>query len=302
MNIENILSWPSLAHELALEVELFGSSSNRVKNWLDQQLTFLNDQDFARLFSDNIDCFAVQPVAYNHRLIQTTAGALLGGIRFYGLDITRPFVEVVAHSFSDFDRLRKVVANEWRVFAPQFVRLTAPAQTLPTPDAILDVSIHGAPYGKMMPPNGELNLSSPADTAQIEPLVQARYQRIKHDQLELGRNIGAASIEDLSDCHKDGGLYVAYVHEQQSPIGVIAVRDSGIAWVQGDEVLEEVVVAQYSGNGYGAQMQMALAHARGQTMPDRLLVGTIDHLNHASRKSAERAGRPEIMRRVFLPL
>jgi hypothetical protein len=42
---------------------------------------------------------------------------------------------------------------------------------------------------------------------------------------------------------------------------------------------------------------LAVAHD-----PDRLLIGTIDRLNGASRITAERAGRPSILEAVFLSL
>lgn len=302
MDIDDILSWPSLVHELALEIAIFGSSSNRVKNWLDQQLSFLHDQDFARLFSDNIDCFDVEPSAYNHRLLKTHDGSMLGGIRFYGLDVARPFVEVIAHNFANLDALRIHVKEHWQVFSPQFVRLSAPAHELPTSDAVLDVSIHGAPYTKMAPPTADIVLSQDVQLDVLNQMVIARYERVKQDHQQLGRNISAAGLDSLTKCHENDDLYVARLSKGTDPIGMICVRDGAIGWLQGDEVVEEVIVAKASGRGHATKMQTGLAAIRAQKTPEKLLIGTIDKHNHASRKSAERAGRPEIMRRVFLPL
>ncbi|MCZ4273902.1 hypothetical protein [Maritalea porphyrae] len=302
MSIEEILRWSSLKHELALETQLFGFPSKRVQNWLHQQLNFIHDPDFARLFSDNIDRFDVEPSAYNHRLIETEDGAMLAGIRFYGLDVDRPFVDVIAHEFSDLYALRKHVKEHWCVFAPQFVRLTAPAHEMPTADAVLDCSIHGAQYAQMAEATEQVSLSQDADVCALKEMIDVRYERVKRDHPQLRRNTNGADLDDLTSCHENGDLYVAHVAHQSEPIGMFCIRDSAIGWLQGDEVVEEVIVSSASGHGYAAHMQMSLATLRAKQTPERLMIGTIDRYNHASRKSAERAGRPEIMRRVFLPL
>lgn len=48
---------------------------------------------------------------------------MIGGIRFYAQDVTRPFVEVIAHDFSDLNELAEVVAGEWCGFHPGAMRL-----------------------------------------------------------------------------------------------------------------------------------------------------------------------------------
>lgn len=235
-------------------------------------------------------------------MIEAKYGALLGGIRFYGFDVKRPFVEVVAHSFSQFDRLLEAVRDEWAMFAPQFVRLTVAAQTLPTKDSLLDVSIHAARYCEMVQPSGEIELIHQVDMQLIERLVADRYEEVGRTQPELAKNISAMHMETLSDCHANGDLFGARLLENDQLVGMIAVRQDAIGWIAGDVVQEEVVAAAHAGKGIATQMQCALARMRAAEMPDQLMLGTIDRHNHASRKSAERAGRPEVLRRVFLPL
>lgn len=302
MGVAELLKWPSLAPQLALETVLFGTSSPHLGNWLNLQIQFLDDPEFAKLFSDNIDCFDVAPSSYNHRLIETKHGALLGGIRFYGLDVKRPFVEVVAHSFAHFDKLREAVRDEWAMFAPQFVRLTVAAGNLPTKDSILDVSIHAARYCEMVQPSSEIELIDHVDMQLIERLVADRYEEVVHTQPELAKNISAMDMETLGDCHANGDLFGARFPENDQLIGMVAVKENAIGWIAGDVVQEEVVAAAHAGKGIATQMQCALARMRAAEMPDQLMLGTIDRHNHASRKSAERAGRPEVLRRVFLPL
>lgn len=84
-------------------------------------------------------------------------------------------------------------------------------------------------------------------------------------------------------------------------VGALAVVPGGVDWIGGDEVYEEVVDTDFSGHGYAAAAQAAWAHTVA-TDPTTYLVGAIDHLNFASRRSAERAGRPRILDDAFVSL
>jgi hypothetical protein len=85
------------------------------------------------------------------RIVRTSRGALLGGIRFYGRDPTRPFVDVVAHGFDDLDALARCVRDEWSMVTTRFARLRARPGSIVGPRVLLDVSIHVARYGDMPP-------------------------------------------------------------------------------------------------------------------------------------------------------
>ncbi|MEU0494674.1 hypothetical protein [Mycobacterium sp. NPDC006124] len=87
---------------------LFGAhGAPMVRRWLDGELAKVDDPAYARLFTDHVDLPGVAPGDYAHRVVETSHGALLGGIRFYGRDVGRPFVEVVAPDFEDLDALRQ---------------------------------------------------------------------------------------------------------------------------------------------------------------------------------------------------
>ena len=64
---------------------------------------------------------------------------------------------------------------------------------------------------------------------------------------------------------------------------------------------EEVISTGHTGHGYAASAQAAWA-AHVADDPERLLIGTIDRHNHASRRTAERAGRPAVLEDVFVRL
>ena len=296
--------WPSLAPHLSLASSLFGErGEGLVRDWLAEHMARIDDPAFAKLFTDHIDLPGIEPADYKHRLVRTERGSLLGGIRFYGQDTTRPFVEVVAHDFGDWNALADAVASEWHPFAPLHLRtLGVHGHPLP-PGAHVDMSIHLARYGDMAPPDGRVTLASFGDVEDAVAMVARRYEELGGDDPALARNISAADPDDLRAWHRDGRLVAihALVDGHRTVVGLFAAAPGSVEWIAGDEVNEEVIAKRYNGRGFAASAQAAWA-ARDGVDADRLLVGTIDRLNVASRRTAERAGRPPVLDYVFVSL
>jgi hypothetical protein len=76
---------------------------------------------------------------------------------------------------------------------------------------------------------------------------------------------------------------------------------SAIAAQSGVNVHVMPPVNMERGRGYAAAAQTAWAKPLADS-PNRLLIGTIDGLNTASRRTAERAGRPRVLDAVFVSL
>ncbi|CTQ34295.1 hypothetical protein JAN5088_03089 [Jannaschia rubra] len=117
---------------------------------------------------------------------------MIGGIRFYGQDVARPFVEVIAHDFTDWRALGDCVASEWAAFAPLHLRsLVAPDATLPA-TAFVDMSIHLARYRDMAPPDGRVSLAPLDDAGTAVEMVAARFADLAETDPALARNVSAA--------------------------------------------------------------------------------------------------------------
>jgi len=87
--------WPSLAGQVKCAAELFGDNGfGRVAHWLAGEFDRVGNRDFDREFSAHVQLPGVAAGDYAHRIVTTSAGTMMGGIRFYGRDIARPFVEV----------------------------------------------------------------------------------------------------------------------------------------------------------------------------------------------------------------
>lgn len=297
-----------MAPHITLANRLFGQHGQPlVKQWLEQQLERINDPHFARLFSDNIKLQGIAQGDYNHRLVHTSKGALLGGIRFYGGDTTRPFVEVMAHTFDSTSEgmlaLASVVKDEWSMFTPLQIRL------LVTPieqdmllqmglGAVLDLSIHVAPHAQMTPEDGRVKLVRFNDVDEAIALTTQRYADIASHDPVLHRNLSPADSDDILTWHNDGHMHA--IDAQGDVVGLLAIAPGSIAWIEGDEIEEEVIASAHTGNAYAASAQAAWAAAALDKK--RVMVGTIDRLNHASRRTAQRAGRPTVLSYLFMPL
>ena len=301
--------WSSLAGQYALARRLHGNRDGpaRMDSWFAEQRARIHDPAFAKGFADHIDLPGVAEGDYAHRLVRTSMGALLGGIRFFGRDVSRPFVEVVAHGYGEevegTAALVDAVASEWSVFGPQYLRLSMTPEAWAAfsanrPDAILDVTVHAARYDAMTPPDGRVTLEPFGEAKEAVEMVIRRYADLAETAPDLARNIGPADPEDMGRWHETGNLVA--IREGWRDAGVLAVAPGSVAWIAGDEVQEEVIDAAWSGRGLAASAQAAWAKAA----PDgaTLMVGTIDRLNHASRRTAERAGRGTVLASIFVPL
>jgi len=292
--------WPSLADQGSVATTLYGDDGERlVAEWLDTQLGFVGDAEFAAMFSDHITLPGIASLDYAHRHIRTPRGQLLGGIRFYGQDVARPFVDVLAHSFTDLAALADAVAAEWSPFWVRFIRLQHRPGIINGDNVILDQTIHVARYDHMTPPDGRVRLTPLPDAGTAIDLVAARYADLAALEPELAGNIAPQDAEEIGDWHRSGRL--RGIDVDGTIVGLIAVADGEIGWITGDEVKEEVISTDHIGHGYAASAQAAWA-AHVATDPARLLSGTIDRHNHSSRLTAERAGRPAVLEYVFVRL
>jgi hypothetical protein len=295
-----LTDWPSLDDELALADALYGRRGHAlVASWLEDQLARVSDPEFARCFADHIELPGVHPDDYLHRRICTSSGTLLGGIRFYGRDISRPFVEIIAHSFDDLDRLRDCVSREWSMFVPPFLRLRTRPRRLDGANVTLDESVYLARYGEMRPAAAQVWLEPFEHVEDAEAIMSSRYRQLATDDPALARNVFPATTADLQLWHESGQLHA--VRTPDAIVGLLAVAPGRVEWIAGDEVYEEVVVVEHHGHGYAALAQTAWA-AQPERDQHQLLIGTIDRLNTSSRKTAQAAGRRRALDQVFVTL
>jgi hypothetical protein len=300
--MEALTRWSSLSDQVKLANELFGSlgGEQKVASWLAEQMGLVEDVDFAQEFAAHVQLPGIAVLDYAHRHVRSTHGELLGGIRFYSRNTARPFVDVLAHNFDDIDALTDCVLREWSAFNAPYLRLrTAPGLLTDRPDVILDETIHVARYRNIVPADGRVTLNPFDDPEHAIALVDARYATLAATDPTLANNLSIAAPEDLRHWHLSDRLRAIRRHD--TTIGVLAIVPGAIGWITGEEINEEVISAPHTGQGYAASAQTAWARCMA-TDADQLLIGTIDRHNHASRATAQRAGRPRVLDDIFIAL
>ncbi len=292
------IAWSSLADELVVAADLFGrEGSALVASWLEVETSRVSDDEFAAQFYTHLSLPGVLPSDYLHRIVCTRHGKLLGGIRFRGRDVNRPFVEIIAHGFDDLDRLRGCVHDEWSMFRPKHLRLCVSPGRISGPNALLDMSIYAARYKDMPAPDASVRLIPFSDPEHAIEMVRRRYEHMASADRAVARNVFPAVPDDISRWHRAGQLRAITIHG--AAVGALAVAPGAIRWIYGDEIQEEVVEANHGGHGYAALAQAAWASSDAVD-PNQLLIGTIDGLNVASRKTATRARRRRVLDRIFI--
>ena len=293
--------WPSLADQVAVANRLYGRDGERmVADWVDRQLGLVGDMDFASQFATHIRLPGVSPIDYAHRRLHCSHGDLVGGIRFYNRNVARPFVDVLAHTFTDIRILTAHVRDEWSPFSMRYLRLRGHPGSLAGAGVILDQSVHVARYGQMSPADGRVRLESLIDPDEAIAIVAARYRQLAQHHPRLAANLSEADAGDIRDWHDSRQLHA--IRADGVTVGVLAVAPGCIGWIVGDEINEEVIALSHNGHGYAASAQAAWSARLAARHPDGLLIGTIDRLNHASRATALRAGRPAVLDDVFVRL
>ncbi len=304
-------SWPSMAAHFAVAFRLFGDTgADLVRSWFAQQIDRVTDSQFAGRFSGHFGLPGIRPSDFNHRFIEQESMRLLGGIRFLGGNTAKPFVDIVASSIADdagqindWHMLQQIVAERWRAFRPQALRVLLPEEHELPVDAIPDLIVHAASYGSIRG-NPEqyqrrVRLEPFGELAEAEEIVRARYGQLAVETPELARNITPASREELKESFDRGSLFA--IRERLETVGLLATIDASVEWLNGDVILEEVVKAEHAGRGLAAEAQRALAQVMVEC-PSRLLLGTIHPENTPSRKTALRVGRSSVLRYVFVTL
>jgi len=303
-------AWTSPDAHVAVAGRLVGDAGHdRLQEWLNVQIDRRSDPEFARLFAEHAGILGIGLDAFSNRLVEDEGLRVLGGIRFLGGDTARPFVDVIA--WTDFTgqatsdrwgRLKFTIAQEWRAFQPNALRLLLPSEDRLPEGATLDMTVHAESFGSIAAHSIHI------DHVRVIPLLEAafaariakkRYDQLLIDAPELARAIKPASQEELEECAAQERLFT--IMAKETAVGVLATKSGAVEWVAGDEVMEIVVEREHAGKGYAAKAQRARARLM-KTEPRRLLVGAIDARNGASRKAAMNAGRPIIMRYAFMPL
>jgi hypothetical protein len=272
---------------------------------IDLELDRLGDLAFAESFAASIGIGS--PSDYLPRCLDVDGAPLLCAIRFFGGDRARPFVELIAGERLQVNCEQAALAamRTYEVFQPTSARLIIPGGRKPDVGpgwvAVQDQVLLVGRVAEMEAGRAEhpLRVSLfPAAHDEAAEFVRAGYARIAAADSALRSRLFPATAEELAECAGHGHLWWWMLEGDRA--GLIAARPDSVLGFSGLLMVEELVAQDFSGRGTAAMAQRELASKARATDPDGLMIGTIDAMNAASRATARRAGRSEVLSWWFL--
>lgn len=271
--------------------------------YLDQQLGWCTDDAQAATRAAMIGTGVAAD--YSNRVLSVDGQRALVGIRHYGGNPRRPFVDLVAWTGSQpppLAAVRTAACDAYAVFRPREIRIAVDGPPpCPLPVAGLrvtgDIAAVAGTLDEMLaappPPGLERVAVEAADPAEAAAFMDQAYRDFLARAPELNEAVPASTPEALAECAADGHLLWWKVDGDRA--GLLALeRSTGWLALDGWLVEEEVVAAAWVGRGTAACAQRRVAERLVAEGGTRTIFGTINLANPASRRTAARAGRREI--------
>jgi len=261
----------------------------------------MNDASFGDTFFDYHYVENSEPIDYRHLLLKLSDGKeIMTGIRFFGLDKTKAYVELVYTNFVEFDletlkEIAQVIKKRYRVFNPFAFRL-----------------LHS---GDLVKQFQSLNIKKDLHfyTGKKSSIMQMEVP-IKYEQIELRKpndldfyslymgtldfyiedNPGSEEYvftlekEELEKLNTMGSLFCTYIDEQWA--GIIACDYLQMKYLEGYCIVEECLIDKFRGKHFAAAIQRKMVEMLPGDM-HTLVYGEIHDRNIPSRKTASKNGR-----------
>lgn len=272
----------------------------------------VGDEQFGATFRDNTRYASVavtDPLDWANRVIELPGGHwCVTGVRFRGLDVNRPFVDVVATSLPPradaLAMLSAVVVAQYSAFKPHAIRVNAPS-----PDELVaalraDARVAGAAVDQyivaglvrelrerpQVPRYAEVQLRPMPPNAAAESIA-TMYARLQESLPDLSEWATPSSIEELKECAAEQLLFQVSIDTE--PAGVIAAHREDDHGMTGF-VVQDIVVDQ---DHRGRRLAPAIHQRLLSQLPAQdgdVLWGTIHPDNLPSLASAHAIGREVI--------
>ena len=294
-----------------------------VREWLSAETIRANlleelDADLERLKSDVLAAEFQHhcPVAgasadeYKNRVLEVDGLTLLTGIRFLGLDLQKPFVDVMYSSEAaltpeQLSAVKDAIREAFSVFRPRRFRFYSPSNQ-PRFAKGGDKRLLAAPLGVMLAQPEAKTLRRVTLKRATSPAFYGDYAAIYEELLaehpELQEVVRLEPEADMQTYLDEGYVFEIFVDDCWA--GLTAVLEDVQTGLSGLCVMEIILARAFRAQGFGSAVQRRLAAAlvAAGVVQDVLLFGTIGENNLPARRAAARAGRVDLGGRVWVTL
>jgi GNAT superfamily N-acetyltransferase len=243
----------------------------------------------------------ITPEHFKHRLLEVAGRRLIAGIRFFGMDIQRPFINVAQISKplehqNQQEKISQLLTKEFAMFQPTRWRIFQ-ASHLEYQFAGCDGDLRvvagllSSINAQAKPPEFKRVELKPATNLEFYSLYTALYQDLYFERPWLADVARTETLEDLKHYLEHDKVFEIFVDEAWAGI-TIAARNQ--EWgLKGWLMIEIALESHRQGQGLGVAVQRQLAQQLEDSARDTLF-GTIGAVNIPMQKTATRVGRVDL--------
>ncbi len=283
-----------------------GRVEQNLREEVQDDIEWLYNEEWADRFARNCYVRAAGTDDYKSRVVELPDGLkVVAAIRFEGLDIGKPFVDVRlqngdAMTPAWLDDLWTALREQFAVFRPGRLRFYRPSHLpLASPGGTLavteDLCYFAAPLSWM----SRLPLPEHYSRVRLERAASldffAEYERIYAQLIEerswMEGVVLQDSREELESYKSEGTLFGVSIDDTWA--GIIAAYRDTDRGISGYCVGEFVLKRGFRGRGFGPAVQRRFA-GRLEETGDAVLYGTISGANAPSLRTARKCGRVDV--------
>jgi hypothetical protein len=267
-----------------------------------EELQRVDNLEFATGFAGVCPVDGAEPNDYRNVFVPFNAGVAFLGIRFKGLDVTKPFVDVIATSAplttkAEVGELRDIACHTYSVFQPYAVRFT----NFSTRAA---EAFEGLGYWEKKYVAGDIQTMRTLPKPENLDLVKLRgaadigffdeYARVYEALLrQHPQHVEYATSDDRDDFEfylSEGMIFEIFIEGRWA--GLVAGYRDIDACLAGFRIAENVLSEEFRSRGFGRGVQWRLAEALDPEIG--VIFGTIHRENIGAYHAAVRSGRIDI--------
>ncbi len=194
---------------------------------------------------------------------------IMVSLRFKGLDIAYPFIEILHYNFvpdfsRDLDIIRKTIRTRYKVFSPKLIRIFATPDILSTfpesEDVCCDFRFVAALIEDIQslerPANyGKISLN-PAKDLKIYSRYLELYDQLYRENPNLIHIIYSESRENFEKVRNAGTLFNIYIDDKWA--GIVGVTKNSEKYLHGYEMFDIIVAKSFRRKGFSHAIQRQL--------------------------------------------
>jgi hypothetical protein len=257
--------------------------------------------DFAAKFGGRTSELGIAPEFFKHRLLEVAGRRLITGIRFLGMDIRRPFVDVAQISKplehqNQQTEISQLLKREFAIFKPTRWRIFQASHLEYQfadcdPDKRVLAGLLSSINAQPKPPNFKRVELKPATNLEFYPRYQTLYQDLYTQRPWLSDVSHTETLEDLKHYLEHDKVFEIFVDGIWAGV-TIAARDQERG-LKGWLMIEIVLESRWQGQGLGVVVQRQLA-TQLEDAGQGTLFGTIGAVNVPMQKTAAKVGRVDL--------